>query len=118
MLLIPCVGMFRISRPLIYAGAAIAGIAIGAVAVSDHGRTVAALIEARELLGLWALGLLLATLIVGPLVAVLPWLPVKSHLIYARRAVGVCAFSFAVAHVLCYLPSPLSRGWRELYSPG
>ena len=73
---------------------------------------------ARQLYGLWALGLLLASLIVGPLTAVLPWPPARGPLMYARRAVGVCALLFAALHVACYLASVGRRDWRELYTPG
>ena len=108
----------RMTRPLVYAGAAIAGATILVMAWFDRHELIGAAVEARQLLGLWALAFLLGSLIVGPLVAVVPWLPGKSHLVYARRAAGVSAFFFAVAHVLCYLVSPWRRGWHELWTPG
>jgi len=55
---------------------------------------------------------------VGPLTSVLPWIPFKAHLILARRAIGVSAFLFAVAHMLAYLVPVLMRNWRELYTSG
>ena len=109
---------FRRARPLIYAAAAGAAGAILWVSASgspDLGRT---LVSARQLYGLWALGLLLASLIVGPLTAVLPTLPLRPTLMYARRAVGVAALLFAALHLACYLGSITLRGWRELFTPG
>ena len=72
----------------------------------------------RQLFGLWALGFLLAAMMVGPLTSVLPRLPLKAHLLFARRAIGISAFVFAVVHVLAYLIPILLRNWRELYTPG
>ena len=75
------------------------------------------LIGLRQLFGLWALGFLLAAMFIGPLTTVLPWIPLKAHLILARRAVGVSTVLFAGAHVLCYVLPVLLRNWRELYIP-
>ncbi len=109
---------FRRARAIVYAAAAVAAIGValaGGWGASGWGD---ALVAARQLYGLWALGLLLASLIVGPLTAVLPWPPARGPLMYARRAVGVCALLFAALHVGCYLASVGLRDWRELYTPG
>jgi len=105
-------------RALIYAGliVAVIGIAYVSFAVApDAGR---GWVAARELYGLWALGLLLAAMLPGPLIFVLPWLPIKGHLMLGRRALGVAAFVLAVLHVSSYLGPTIYRNWRELYTPG
>jgi DMSO/TMAO reductase YedYZ heme-binding membrane subunit len=78
----------------------------------------AALVEARQLYGLWALAFLLASMIIGPLASVLPWLPLKAPLMYARRAVGVSALGFATLHVTAYIWSVGRRNRHEFYTPG
>src|SRR5437899_390459 len=79
---------FRFARSLVYLGCGIAAFAVAGVAISDTPHDAGhALIEARQLYGLWALGLLLASMIIGPLTSILPWLPLKAPLMYARRAV-------------------------------
>src|SRR5204862_3121990 len=75
------------------------------------------LVDARQLYGLWALGLLLAALLLGPLTAGWPRLPLRSPLRYARRAVGVSALLFAILHVGCYLWALARRHFSELYTP-
>jgi methionine sulfoxide reductase heme-binding subunit len=107
---------FHHIRSIVYFAALASGAGVIAVSVGDDLATT--LVQARELLGLWALALLLSSMMLGPLVALFPRLPLRAHLLYARRAVGVSACAFAVAHVICYLASPLRRGWRELYTPG
>ena len=57
-------------------------------------------------------------MLVGPLAAVMPGLPLRPTLLYARRAVGVMALLNALAHVTCYGWSVLRRDWHELYTPG
>ncbi|HEY6333826.1 MAG TPA: ferric reductase-like transmembrane domain-containing protein [Blastocatellia bacterium] len=74
--------------------------------------------NARELYGLWALALLLTAMVIGPLIFVLPWLPLRGELAIARRALGVAAFVFASCHVICYLVPTLLRNWHLLYTPG
>ena len=37
---------------------------------------------------------------------------------YGRRAIGVSAFAFAAAHVVCYAVPVALRNWREFYTPG
>ncbi|MEI6234364.1 MAG: ferric reductase-like transmembrane domain-containing protein [Planctomycetota bacterium] len=77
-----------------------------------------ALIMIRQTYGLRAMIFLFTALFTGPLFYVLPWLPLKAHLLKGRRAVGVSAFVFAFLHSLCYLVPVLMRNWRELYTPG
>jgi methionine sulfoxide reductase heme-binding subunit len=106
----------RYTRPVLYiAGfAAMAGVGVAA-AMENAGMR---LVVARQLFGLWALGLVFASMLIGPLTAVLPWLPIKPALLHGRRVVGILAACFAAAHVTCYLWSVLARDWHELYRPG
>jgi sulfoxide reductase heme-binding subunit YedZ len=109
---------FRFARALIYAGAFLAASGIVVASVIGQSDLGPILINLRQLFALWALGLLLAAMLLGPLTSVLPWIPFKPSLMYGRRAVGVAALSFALLHVAAYLVSLLRRSWRELYSPG
>src|ERR1035437_9382486 len=88
------------------------------ISFTDSPDPGARLVEARQLYGLWALALLLTSLLLGPLTALLPWLPMRSTLMYARRAAGVMALIFAIAHLGVYVWSLLRRDWREFYTPG
>lgn len=109
---------FRFARVLIYFGALVAAVAVCISAKwgeSDLGQT---LVTARQLYGLWALGLLLASMLLGPLTSVLPWMPFKASLMYGRRAAGVSALLFALLHVAVYAWSLLRWGWRAFYTPG
>jgi DMSO/TMAO reductase YedYZ heme-binding membrane subunit len=105
-------------RKLIYAALVltIPGVAIASMwGIPD---TAHAWVGARELFGLWALGLLLASMIPGPLIFVFPWIPFRGHLILARRALGISSFVMAGAHVICYLGPTLLRNWHDLLAPG
>jgi len=109
---------FRYARMLIGIGATVAAVSIVFSACwgeSDFGHF---LVTARQLFGLWALGLLLASILLGPLTSVLPWMPFKSSLMFGRRAVGIAALAFAGLHVAAYLWSVGRRHWNELYTPG
>ena len=109
---------FRYARMLIGIGATVAAVSIVFSACwgeSDFGHF---LVNARQLFGLWALGLLLASILLGPLTSVLPWMPFKSSLMFGRRAVGIAALAFAGLHVAAYLWSVGRRHWNELYTPG
>jgi sulfoxide reductase heme-binding subunit YedZ len=109
---------FRLARGLIYFGALVAAVAVGVSArwgESDLGQV---LVAGRQLYGLWALGLLVASMLLGPLTSVLPWMPFKVSLMYGRRAVGVSALMFAILHIAVYIWSVLRRNWQELYTPG
>ena len=105
-------------RALVYAALVAAIITIAAVSVSSAQNATEAWVGARELYGLWSLGLLIAAMIPGPLAFVLPWLPLKGHLMLARRAFGVSAFVLAALHVGTYAGPVLYRNWHELYTPG
>src|SRR5436309_8315846 len=86
------------------------GIAI--VSFADATGRAEAVVTLRQLLGLWALGLLLASVIAGPLTSVLHRLPLKIHLMYGRRAIGILCFVFACAHVLTYVVPTIWTNWR------
>lgn len=105
-------------RALVYAALIAAIIGIAAVPVYSARNATEAWVGARELYGLWALGLLIAAMIPGPLTFVMPWLPLKGHLMLARRAFGVSAFVLAALHVGTYAGPVLYRNWHELYTPG
>jgi DMSO/TMAO reductase YedYZ heme-binding membrane subunit len=109
---------FRWARGLIYAGAVVAAVAVLASSAWGEPDVGQVLVAARQLFGLWALSLLLASMLLGPLTSVFPWLPLRSTLMYGRRAVGVSALMFAVLHVAAYGWSVLRRDWHELYTPG
>jgi len=91
---------------------------IGYSSVSDAPNPAQAWVQAREFYGLWALALLVTSMLPGPLNFVLPWLPIRGHLVLGRRALGVSAFILAVLHVACYLWPTIRRNWHELYTPG
>jgi DMSO/TMAO reductase YedYZ heme-binding membrane subunit len=95
---------------------AIAGIALSSIL--DAPNATQAWVGARELYGLWALSLLVASMLPGPISFVLPWFPLKAHLVMGRRALGISSFVMASAHVTCYLGPTLFRNWRNLYTPG
>jgi sulfoxide reductase heme-binding subunit YedZ len=105
-------------RAFVYAALIAAIIGIAAVSVYSAPNATEAWVGARELYGLWALGLLIAAMIPGPLTFVLPWLPLKGHLMLARRAFGVSGFVLAALHVGTYAGPVLYRNWHELYTPG
>lgn len=109
---------FRFARALVYGGAAVAAVGIVMSAGADPHGPGHALVEVRQLFGLWALGLMLAALMIGPLTSVIHWLPLKPTLLNARRAVGVSSAMFSVIHVIAYLISVARRSWTELYTPG
>lgn len=62
-----------------------------------HSRELA-VIKLTRLYAFSALGFLYAALLIGPAIRVFPFVPLKSKLIYARRAIGVSAFYFSVLH--------------------
>lgn len=109
---------FRWSRKVIYGGVSVAAVAISVSAKSGQPDVGQALVNARQLFGLWALAFLLASMILGPLTSVFPWVPLRSSFMYGRRAVGVSALGFCILHVLAYCWSVLRRDWRELFTPG
>jgi DMSO/TMAO reductase YedYZ heme-binding membrane subunit len=105
-------------RKMVYLALIVAVIGIAISSALDSADPTHAWIAARELYGLWALALLLASMLPGPLIFVFPWLPFKGHLLLGRRALGVSAFVLAVAHVASYLGPVLIRDWHDLYAPG
>ena len=109
---------FRYGRVLTYIAAVAAALGVAVASAMGSPSFGQTLVDARQLYGLWSLGFLLASMLLGPLSAVLPWIPWKSSLLYARRAVGVSSLLFAVLHVGCYVWSLLLRNWRELYTTG
>ncbi len=108
----------RFTRGLVYLGAilALAGVAVSCL--WDAESPSEAWIAARQLYGLWALGLLVAAMLIGPLTFILPWIPLKAHLALARRALGVSTFLFAIAHMLAYLLPLVARNWPDIFAPG
>jgi len=106
-------------RKLVYCalGIALLGIAISSALYSTNASQ--AWIAARQLYGLWALALLVASMLPGPLVFALPWMPFKAHLIMGRRALGISSFFMAMSHVACWLgPLVYFGNWRHFYAPG
>lgn len=55
-------------------------------------------IKLTQLYAFSALGFLYAALLIGPAIRVFPFIPAKSKLIHARRAVGISAFYFVLLH--------------------
>src|ERR1041385_7890030 len=108
----------RYIRKLIYTVLALTITAILVSSLLQSPDWVQVWVSAREAYGLGALTFLLASMLAGPLSFVLPWLPVRAHLILGRRALGVSAFVLAVTHVICYLGPTIYWDWRALYTPG
>lgn len=95
-------------RPLLYAGFALSAVGIaGVCAMDDPDKPW---IGARQLFGLWALGLLLASMLIGPLTAVFRPFPFRGHLVLGRRAIGIACFLFAALHALSYTGVLLAQG--------
>jgi len=106
-------------RILIYCALIVAVIGIAISSAIETPNAVQGWVAARQLFGLWALVLLLISMLPGPLNFVMPWLPVRAHLVLGRRALGVSCFAMAACHVACYLgPMSYLGTWRNLYSPG
>lgn len=105
-------------RILIYTGLGLVIAGIAYASGSGAADFYQGCVTARELFGLWALSLLVASMLPGPLIFVLPWLPLKGHLMLGRRALGVSAFVLACCHVAAYVGPISYRNWHELYTPG
>lgn len=95
-------------RALLYAASVLS--AVGVVVACALDDPVKPWIGARQLLGLWALGLLLASMLVGPLTAVFRPFPFRGHLVLGRRALGIACFLFAALHALSYTGVLLAQG--------
>lgn len=104
----------RMAQSLISPAIILAGIGVAIASMFDQ----TPWISARQLYGLWALGFLLASMLIGPLASVVPKMPLKAYWLSARRSIGVGAFFFVVAHLMCYFVPILSRNWHEVFSPG
>jgi len=95
-------------RSLLYAGFTLSAVGVGVVCAMDDPEKP--WIGARQLYGLWALGLLLASMLIGPLTTVFRPFPFRGHLILGRRAIGIACFAFATLHALSYTLVLLSQG--------
>lgn len=95
-------------RPLLYGAFTLSAIGVAVVCAMDDPETP--WIGARQLFGLWALGLLLASMLIGPLTAVFRPFPFRGHLVLGRRAIGIACFGFAVLHALSYTGTLISQG--------
>lgn len=95
-------------RPLLYAAFILSAVGVGVVCAMDDPEKP--WIGARQLFGLWALGLLLASMLIGPLTAVFRPFPFRGHLVLGRRAIGIACFGFAALHALSYTGVLLSQG--------
>lgn len=95
-------------RPILYAAFVVSAVGVAAVCAMDDPKTP--WIGARQLFGLWALGLLLTSMLIGPLTSVFRPFPFLGHLILGRRAIGIACFAFAVLHALSYTGTNLSLG--------
>ena len=80
-------------RPLPYAAFALSAAGVAVVSVADDPKTP--WIGARRLFGLWALGLLITSMLIGPLTSVFRPLPLRAYL-------SRCSLSFR---------SPASTTW-------
>jgi DMSO/TMAO reductase YedYZ heme-binding membrane subunit len=95
-------------RALLYAAFAMS--ALGVIVVCAMDDPAKPWIGARQLLGLWALGLLIASMLIGPLTSTLRPFPLRGHLVLGRRAMGVSCFFFAALHALSYTGVLLAQG--------
>jgi len=95
-------------RPILYAAFTLAAVGVGVVCAMDDPEKP--WIGARQLFGLWALGLLLASMLIGPLTSVFRPFPFRGHLVLGRRAIGIACFAFAALHALSYTGTLLSQG--------
>ena len=95
-------------RAILYAAFVVSAVGVAVVCAMDDPKTP--WIGARQLFGLWALGLLLTSMLIGPLTSVFRPFPFLEHLILGRRAIGIACFAFAVLHALSYTGTNLSLG--------
>ena len=102
---------------LIGIAVSVAIIGIGIMSAFEP-TTAAAFIAARQVYGLTAMGILLGACLIGPLMWVIPRMPLNGMLRAGRRAMGVSAFIVAIPHVACYVWPVLLENWRDLFEPG
>jgi sulfoxide reductase heme-binding subunit YedZ len=95
-------------RKILYVAFSVAAIGVGVVCAMDDPKTP--WIGARQLYGLWALGLLLASMLIGPLTAIFRPFPLRGHLILGRRAIGIACFAFSMLHAMSYTLVLLAQG--------
>lgn len=95
-------------RVVLYVVFAASAIGVGAVCAMEDPKTP--WIGGRQLFGLWALGLLLTSMIIGPLTYVFRPFPFLGHLILGRRAIGISCFLFALLHAASYTGVLLGQG--------
>lgn len=95
-------------RALLYVAFLISAVGVGVVCAMDDPKTP--WIGGRQLYGLWALGLLLASMLIGPLTSVFRPFPFRGHLVLGRRAIGIACFGFAFLHASSYTGVLLGEG--------
>lgn len=95
-------------RALLYAAFTLTALGIAVTCAMDDPKTP--WIGARQLYGLWALGLLLASMLIGPLTAIFRPFPFRGHLVLGRRAIGIACFAFSTLHAMSYTLVLLSQG--------
>lgn len=95
-------------RALLYAAFTLTALGIAVTCAMDDPKTP--WIGARQLYGLWALGLLLASMLIGPLTAIFRPFPFRGHLVLGRRAIGIACFAFSALHAMSYTLVLLSQG--------
>lgn len=100
-------------RALLYAAFALSAIGVAVVCAMDD--LAKPWIGARQLFGLWALALLLTSMLIGPLTSVFRPFPLRGHLVLGRRAIGISCFGFALLHALSYTGTLLAQGGVSMF---
>ena len=100
-------------RAILYVAFALSAVGVGVACAMDDPKTP--WVGGRQLYGLWALGLLITSMLIGPLTSVLKPIPLRAHLVLGRRAIGVACFFFAVLHALSYTGTLLAFGGIDLF---
>ncbi|MEO8499979.1 MAG: ferric reductase-like transmembrane domain-containing protein, partial [Vicinamibacteria bacterium] len=99
-------------RAIMYVAFTLSAIGVAVVCAMDDPKTP--WVGARQLFGLWALGLLITAMLIGPLTSVLRPFPLRAHLVLGRRAIGVSCFFFALLHALSYTGTLIGLGGLDL----
>ncbi|MEO5762607.1 MAG: ferric reductase-like transmembrane domain-containing protein [Vicinamibacteria bacterium] len=105
--------LLRHIRAVLYVGLALSAVGVAVVCAVDDPETP--WIGGRQLFGLWALSLLITSMLIGPLTSVLRPFPFRAYLVLGRRAIGVSAFFFATLHALSYTGTLLAQGGVDLF---